>query len=46
MITERAQNLLSVVIERYIRDGQPVGSKTLSEESTIGLSPATIRKLV
>lgn len=46
MINERAQSLLRVVVERYIRDGQPVGSKTIAEESAMGLSPATIRKVL
>ena len=46
MITERAENLLRVVVERYIRDGQPVGSKILAEESAMGLSSATIRNVL
>lgn len=45
-MNERAQNLLKVVVERYIRDGQPVGSKTLAEETAIGLSSATIRNVL
>lgn len=45
-ISERAQQLLKAVIERYIRDGQPVGSKTLAEEGAMGLSPATIRNVL
>lgn len=45
-ISDRAQNLLNVVVERYIRDGQPVGSKTLAEETSIGLSSATIRNVL
>jgi len=45
-INERAQHLLKVVVERYIRDGQPVGSKTLAEEAAIGVSSATIRNVL
>ena len=43
---ERAQFLLKVLIERFIRDGQPVGSKTLARDSGIDLSPATIRNVM
>ena len=45
-INERAQSFLRLVIERYIRDGQPVGSRTLAEESAMGLSSATIRNIL
>ena len=40
---ERAQQLLKVLIQRFIQDGQPVGSRTLSRKSGMELSPATIR---
>lgn len=43
---ERAQYLLSVLIQRFIRDGQPVGSRTLSRDSGLDLSPATIRNVM
>jgi len=43
---ERAQQLLRVLIQRYIKDGQPVGSRTLSKESGLALSPATIRNVM
>jgi heat-inducible transcriptional repressor len=43
LLNERAQLLLRVLIENYIRDGQPVGSRTLSRESGLSLSSATIR---
>lgn len=43
---ERAQHLLRVLIQRYIRDGQPVGSRTLSKDSGLDLSPATIRNVM
>lgn len=42
-VSSRAQHLLRVLVQRYIRDGQPVGSKTLSQDSTLGVSSATIR---
>lgn len=45
-INERALAILKTIIERYIRDGQPVGSKILAEESSIALSPATIRNIM
>lgn len=43
---ERAQHLLRVLIQRYIQDGQPVGSRTLSKDSGLELSPATIRNVM
>ena len=43
---ERAQHLLRVLIQRYIREGAPVGSRTLSKDSGLDLSPATIRNVM
>lgn len=43
---ERAQRLLKVLIDSYIRDGQPVGSRTLSRESGLNLSSATVRNVM
>ena len=43
---DRAQHLLRVLIQRYIREGQPVGSRTLSKDSGLDLSPATIRNVM
>jgi heat-inducible transcriptional repressor len=43
---KRAQTLLKTLIERYIADGQPVGSRTLSRASGLDLSPATIRNVM
>ena len=43
---ERAQELLKVLIQRFIRDGQPIGSRTLSRKSGMELSPATIRNVM
>lgn len=45
-LTERAQLLLKNLVERYIRDGQPVGSRTLSRDDEVGLSPATVRNVM
>lgn len=45
-IPERAQHMLKVLIDRYIRDGQPVGSRTLAREAGLDLSPATIRNVM
>ena len=43
---ERASHLLRVLIQRYIREGEPVGSRTLSKDSGLDLSPATIRNVM
>jgi len=46
MLDERARTLLKALVERYIADGQPVGSRTLSRASGLDLSPATIRNVM
>ena len=46
MLDPRAQLLLKTLIERYIAEGQPVGSRTLSRHSGLDLSPATIRNVM
>ena len=46
MLDKRAQMLLKTLIERYIEDGEPVGSRTLSRYSNLDLSPATIRNVM
>jgi len=43
MLDPRAQHLLKTLVERYIAEGQPVGSRALSRQSGLELSPATIR---
>ena len=43
---DRAQTLLKVLVERYIQDGQPVGSRVLAKDSGLELSPATIRNIM
>ena len=45
-LSERAQLLLKALIENYIRDGHPVGSRTLSRDSGLSLSAATIRNVM
>lgn len=46
MLDDRARLLLKALVERYIVDGQPVGSRTLSKASGLELSPATIRNVM
>jgi heat-inducible transcriptional repressor len=43
---DRSRTLLKILVERYIADGQPVGSRTLSRASGLELSPATIRNVM
>ena len=45
-LNERAQTLLKALVERYIADGQPVGSRALSRVSGLDLSPASIRNVM
>jgi heat-inducible transcriptional repressor len=45
-LSERAQHLLRVLVQSYIRDGQPVGSRSLSRDSGLTLSSATIRNVM
>jgi heat-inducible transcriptional repressor len=46
MLNERAQLLLKILVERYIAEGQPVGSRALSKFSGMDLSPASIRNIM
>src|ERR1700712_1088477 len=46
VLNERAQILLKTLVERYIADGQPVGSRALSKYSGLELSPASIRNVM
>jgi len=46
MLDDRAKTLLKALVERYIAEGQPVGSRTLSRASGLDLSPATIRNVM
>jgi heat-inducible transcriptional repressor len=45
-LNERSQQLLKLLVEHYIRDGQPVGSRTLSRDLGMNLSAATIRNVM
>lgn len=46
MLNERAQTLLKTLMERYISDGQPVGSRVLQQYSGLDVSSATIRNVM
>src|SRR5687768_10871859 len=46
MLDKRAQILLKTLIERYIAEGEPIGSRTLSKYSGLDLSPATVRNVM
>lgn len=46
MLDERARFLLKTLVERYIADGQPVGSRALSRFSGLDLSAATVRNVM
>lgn len=45
-VNQRSQQVLKILVERYIQDGCPVGSKTIAEEYALGLSPASIRHIL
>jgi len=45
-LSDRAQRLLRVLVQSYIRDGAPVGSRTLSRDSGLALSSATVRNVM
>ncbi|MBX3610762.1 MAG: heat-inducible transcriptional repressor HrcA [Hydrogenophaga sp.] len=46
MLDDRSKLLLKALVERYIADGQPVGSRTLAKATGLDLSPATIRNVM
>ena len=46
MLDERSRTLLKTLVERYIADGQPVGSRALSKFSGLDLSAATVRNVM
>ncbi len=46
MLDDRSRTLLKTLVEHYIADGQPVGSRALSKFSGLDLSPATIRNVM
>lgn len=45
-LNERAQHLLKTLVEQYIEDGHPVGSKSLVNAAKVDVSPATIRNVM
>ncbi len=45
-LNERSLHLLKTLVERYIQEGQPIGSRALSKNVDIKLSPATIRNVM
>ena len=45
-LSPRAELFLKALIERYIADGQPVGSRTLAKQTGLELSPATVRNIM
>ncbi len=46
VLSKRAQHLFKMLVERYISEGQPVGSRTLARDAGLELSPATIRNVM
>jgi len=46
MLNERAQILLKTLVERYISEGQPVGSRSLQRYSGLEVSSATVRNVM
>jgi len=46
VLSDRARQMLRVLIDHYVRDGQPVGSRTLARDAGLKLSPATIRNVM
>lgn len=45
-LSERSRHILKTLIESYIRDGHPVGSRTIARDSGLDLSPATVRNVM
>ncbi len=45
-LSERSQHLLRSLIENYIRQGQPVGSRSLTRDSGLDVSAATVRNVM
>ena len=46
MPSHRARRILSAIVDKYIQEGIPIGSKSLSLADEIGLSPASIRNVM
>jgi heat-inducible transcriptional repressor len=45
-LTDRARDVFRQIVDSYLATGAPVGSRTLSRQSLLGLSPATIRNVM
>lgn len=45
-LTNRAEVLLKTLVETYIEEGKPLGSRTLARRAGLDLSPATIRSVM
>ena len=45
-LSERSLYLFKTLVEHFIQDGAPVGSRTLSKDLSLNLSPATIRNVM
>ncbi len=46
VLNQRAKHVLKTLIDCYIAEGQPVGSKKLAEAAGLNISPATIRNVM
>ncbi|MEW5789978.1 MAG: heat-inducible transcriptional repressor HrcA [Pseudomonadota bacterium] len=46
LVDERAKHLLKTLVERYIVEGQPVGSRQLARDAGLQLSAATVRNVM
>ncbi len=45
-LDQRSRDIFQALVETYIESGSPVGSRTLSREQSIGLSPASVRNVM
>jgi heat-inducible transcriptional repressor len=43
MLSERQQDILRLVVDTYLRDGRPVGSRTIAASDEVEWSPSTVR---
>ena len=46
ILDARAQHLFRVLVQNYIKDGQPLGSRTLTQLADLDISPATVRNIM
>ena len=44
--SDRSQQVLRALVQRYIREGQPVGSRALVQDAALPVSPATMRNIM